>query len=352
MIRYITILVLLCLVEKVHSQGFIDNLFNENYDSIYYDKLDNKLTTKFFLSRKYSDFELTDQLIEKDMEYRSNPRFSVGLGATYKWLGLNLAIGMKNPDDSLYGSTSRFDLQTQLNLRKLTINFYTARYQGYYLYRSHELLKNWSAGDNYIRPDILSQTYGLSAYYIFNSSRYSNRATFLQNEWQQKSAGSLLAGATIFYNNISADSSLIPSMFISDTSFRNESFNKTGYFGMSGNLGYGFTLVLWRHWFFDLSILGGITSGFTKIENDVGSKKNAFKPGFTLLSRFGIGFNSNNFYAGLNTSVLRSNSPLPIEDTQLGFNVGVVRFLLAYRFSLNPNGNFLTNLLPEKINKL
>lgn len=339
-------------VNVVKAQDVVSYLFGENYDSLYYDKLDNKLTTKVFLARKYSDFELSDESTQQDLQYHSNPRYSIGIGATYKWLGLNAAIGIKNPEDSLYGRTRRFDLQTQINLRKFTVNFYTARYQGYYLYNSVEQLKNWDQTQAYIRPDIINQTYGVSGYYIFNSKRYSNRATFLQNEWQQKTAGSLLAGATMFYNNIKADSSLIPTLFVNDTAFANMQINKTGYFGMSGNLGYGLSLVLWNHWFFDLSILGGITTGFTKVENSNSEIQRAFKPGVTFLSRFGMGYNSKYFYAGLNTSVLRANSPLPYENIAMGFNVGVVRFLLAYRFGVNPKNNFLSKLVPNKSNQL
>lgn len=323
-----------------YAQDVFNTLFDEKHDSIYYSKLQDKLTARFFLSRKYSDFELVDNYTQQYLEYKSNSRFSLGIGTSYKWLSLNLGIGLENPNDSVYGKTRRIDLQTQINLRKLTLNFYTGKYKGYYLLQPYSKLQNWEQNKQYIRPDIANQTYGLSGYYVFKSERYSNRASFLQNEWQKQTAGSFIAGASMLYNRISADSSLVPHNFVVDTVFNSVNFNKTAYFAMGGNIGYAITFVLWQHWFLDLAVTGGFTTGSAKVF-DNGDKQKVLKLGFNVLSKMGIGFNSENFYAGLNTSVMRSSTPLPINESELEFNVGVVRFVFAYRFNYKPEHSII-----------
>ncbi|MDA3893817.1 MAG: DUF4421 family protein [Salinivirgaceae bacterium] len=332
-----------------YGQEIFKKLFDEKYDSLYYDKLEDKLTVKYFSDRKFYDFELTDNYIEKTIDYKSNPRYSLGAGGTYKWLGLNIAVGLPNKADSVLGNTQRIDLQTQINLRKLTINLYTGRYNGFYINNSQELLYNGNPHKFYVRPDIKSQSYGLSTYYVFNSSKYSNRATFLHNEWQKKSAGSFLAGGTMFYSRVAADSSLIPANIVYDTIFNSTNFDQTGYFAMGGNLGVAYTFVLWKHWFFDVTLLGGLSTGIASIYPENSDKRQDFKVGLTVLSKLGMGYNSENLYVGLNTSNLLAISPLPLENTNMGIRVGVIRFLIAYRFTVDKNNTSLPQWLPFKL---
>ena len=344
MIRFIIIFFLSFFAYQSFSQDFLKNFLNDDYDSTYYDELENLLTVKIFSARKFSDFELNDNLLDKTINYRSNPSSSVGLGVSYKWLNVNLGIGLKNPSDSIYGITNRIDLQAQINLRKLTLNFYSGRYRGFYLQNTNDILTNENNGEYYYREDIQNMTFGVSSYYVFNSSRYSNRATFLQNEWQKKSAGSFIAGGNLFYNSVQADSSIIPSNIIIDTIFNGVKFDRTGYFALGGNIGYATTLVLWEHWFFNFTILAGLSSGITTVYPENESRISAYRLGATILNSFGIGYNSKRFYAGLTYSNMVANSPLPIENTGMGFNVGKVNFLFAYRFKIKRKSN---NILPE-----
>lgn len=347
--QFFLIIVAFILSNSSFGQDGFKKIFNDQYDSTYYDKLDELLTAKVFLARKFSDFELNDHVHDKAINYKSNPSSSIGFGFSYKWLGVSLGIGLQNSNDSIFGQTNRIDLQTQINLRKLTINLYSGAYNGYYLQNSKELLSTGEVGEYYNRADIQNMTYGISGYYVFNSSRYSNRATFLQNEWQKKTGGSFLAGGNVFYNRIKGDSSLIPHHLIDENIFNGVKFNRTGYFALGGNIGYGGTLVLWNHWFFNLSMLVGLSSGITTIYPEGKKKESAFKIGATLLNSLGLGYNSNLFYAGLIYSNLQANSPLPLENTGVGFDVGQFKFMFAYRFKVPKHNNILPEWLPFEL---
>ncbi len=333
----------------VKSQTSLVTFFNENYDSAYYDKLDNLLTARIFTGRKFSEFSISDNILNKSLNYNSNPESSVGLGLSYKWLGLNLGLGLKNPSDSLYGKTKGFDLQTQIYLRKLTLNIYSSVYNGFYLQNSNEMVVHYGLDSYYQRSDIKNLTLGINSYYIFNSSRYSNRATFIQNEWQKKTAGSFLAGANIFYNQIQGDSSLIP-VQIRDTSFLGAyNYKSSGYFAIGGDFGYTLSLVYKKHWFFDFTILGGFTLGNSVIIEETKEKKAAIKTGLNLLNRVGVGYNNERIYFGINYTDMQANTPLPVEKMGYGFGIGNVKLILAYRFKLPEHKNIMPDWFPGSL---
>ncbi len=344
----ILIIVFVNIYGTLTAQNIIGHLFNENYDSVYYDKLNNFITVKTFLTGKFSGFTINDNIIDKSLIYNSNAKSAFGVGFSYKWLSVNLGIGLRNSAEDPHGTTKRFDLQTQIYLRKLTLNIYSSVYNGFYLKNSQDFL-NTESGEDYQRNDIKNITFGLSSYYVFNSSRYSNRATFIQNEWQKKTAGSLVAGGSVFYNQISGDSCLIPSYNNYPEFITGVYYSKSSYFGIGSNVGYTFTLVFLENWFFDFAILAGITVGNSTIYIDNSGKESSVGFGLNISNRFGMGYNSKRFYAGLNYTNTQANSALPIPKMGYGFNLGRIKLIIAYRFNLPDHKNILPDWMPFKL---
>jgi len=170
------------------SNAQIGNFFKTTNDSSYYYNLDHYLTVKLFVGEKNSNFKFNDYNIQKSLNYNSNPSPTVGFGMSYKWINFKLGIGVKNPGDTVNRDRGLIDIQTQLNFTKFSLSLYASNNTGYYLSNSHELLGTDYNEEPYSRQDIQNKTYGVSGYYVFNNARYSNRATFLQNHWQRKSA--------------------------------------------------------------------------------------------------------------------------------------------------------------------
>jgi len=327
----------------------ISTIFKTTNDTNYYYNLDHYLTLKLFIGEKNSDFKFNDYDLQKSLNYKSNPSPMIGFGGSYKWINIKLGIGVKNPGDTVNKDRGLIDIQTQLNFTKFTLSLYASNNTGYYLQNSTDLLKSEQKNEPYSRSDIQDKTYGVSGFYVFNNSRYSNRATFLQNHWQRKSAGSLLVGGNLLYNSIKADSSLVPSNIIYDSILNGTSFKRTDYFALGGNVGYAYTFVLWEHWFINYSILGGLSYGATAIYPDNESMQREFKLGATLLNGLGLGYNSQRFYAGLNYSLFQAFSPMPIDKTGLGFNLGKFQLLIAYRFAIKKHENILPHWFPLKL---
>jgi hypothetical protein len=181
---------------------------------------------------------------------------------------------------------------------------------------------------------------------VFNSKKYSNRAVFLQNEWQKKTAGSLVAGFSIFYDKIRADSSFVPSEIKNPDFFRGENWNGNSYFGLGVNVGYVFTWVVHKHFFINGGLSGGIASGRNTFYPVNESSLSKFKANATLISSAGMGYNSNHFYAGISYQSFISSLTTPIEKTGMTFSSGRTLFVIAYRFQLKEGARILPRWIP------
>ena len=346
---YILLLLLLLSSATINGQDFLQNIINSNYDSTYYEKLDDLLTTKVFTSSRLSEFKVNDNILNKSLDYDSKATTSLGVGIGYKWIGLSLAFNINNSSDINTGDTKWFNLQTQFYLRKFTIDLYSTINKGYYLENSSRMIDGISQNDNYNRGDITNSTYGVNGYYVFNSARYSNRATFSQNDWQKKTAGTFLAGGSLLYNKISADSSIVPTNVTYPTFLNSTHYSKSGYWGASGNIGYALTYVINKNWFFDANLLLGVTVGSSTIYPDNSDKISDIKTGLSLSNRFGIGYNSKLFYAAINYTNMQANPPLPINKMAYSYKMGTVQLVIAYRFKIPEHDNILPNWMPIEL---
>jgi len=345
----ILLVILLNLPNSTVGQDFLQHLFDENYDSTYYDKLGNLLTTKVFLSSKLSEFSINDNVIDKSLNYNSKATSSLGIGLGYKWIGFSVGFNVNNSSNINKEDAQWFNFQTQFYLRRLTITIYSNIYKGYYLDNYSHMIEGSESGASYKRDDIHNSTFGVSSYYIFNSSRYSNRATFNQNEWQKKTAGSFLAGGSILYNRVSADSSLIPSQILYPEFLNGIDYNKSGYFGVSVAVGYALSYVIEKNWFFDANFLVGLTMGNSTIYPENSNKIASVKAGLYLSNRFGIGYNSRLFYAAINYTNIQANVSLPISKMGYKNKMGVFQLVVAYRFNIPEHKNILPNCFPVEL---
>jgi len=100
-------------------------------------------------------------------------------------------------------------------------------------------------------------------------------AAMTQNEWQKKSAGSLLVGGLVFYGQIKGDSSMIPKQV--ESSFPKASgIDNVNVFGVGIGGGYAYTLVIAKHFFLTGSAIVNLNANFSAAE-DMNDKKNLNK---------------------------------------------------------------------------
>jgi hypothetical protein len=250
----------------------------------------------------------------------------MGVGATYKWATLNLAygFGFLNPDRGK-GKTKYLDLQFHSYGRRFIVDFFGQFYNGFFL--SSKSTNH--PGYEYLRPDLYVRYLGTSVQYILNHKKFSYRASFLQNEWQKKSAGTFIFGVEVYGGKVKADSTIIPSVVNSQAADRN--MRILSFFEFGPNAGYAYTLVVKKHFFITGSASLSLDYGENTISDRDGTKKTTGVSPNTFFRFFG-GYNSRKWAVSL-TYVTNSVS-LATEsiERQIMLNTGNFRLNYVYRF--------------------
>ncbi len=97
----------------------------------------------------------------------------------------------------------------------------------------------------YLRPDIKRDVIGISAFRVANANKFSYRAAITQNEWQTKSAGSLLYGGEIYYGQVKGDSAIVHNKV--SNNFEQAGLNKINFISVGPGIGYAYTLVIHKN---------------------------------------------------------------------------------------------------------
>ena len=220
----------------------------------------NLLTGRFYFSQKFTSFRFQNTKAHYTLNFKPNTNVNMGLGASYKWATLNVAygFGFLNPDEEK-GKTHYIDLQIHSYGRKFTLDVLGQFYRGFYLSPQGAASM---PGHYYIRPDLRVNIVGGSFQYVLNYRQFSLRASYLQTEWQKKSAGSVLVGIEAYTGRVRADSTLTPTLINRNAANLNET--KTTFFEFGPNLGYAYTLVMRDHFF---------VTGSASVSLDYGDRK-------------------------------------------------------------------------------
>lgn len=307
-------------------------------DSTYISDHSKELTVRLYGSRKFTGYILGEYGNRQRLKYRPNDNFNSGVGFTYKYVGINLGFRLPfiNDDNKKYGKTRFLDLQSYVYSRKITADLYAQFYNGYYIANRSVLQDRAAYGSLFPqRSDIKTKNVGLNMQYIFNHRRFSYRAAYLQNEYQKRSAGSLVAGGGLHYISINADSAIIPLNLIYPDFFKRADFNRSHIFCLALNVGYAYTLVVKQHYFLTGSLSVGTGVNYTSITNtrlDVTDKNLGTQ--LNGIFRLSTGYNSERYFAGVAYVNFVTRNTSPITDAWQEFQTGNFRLYFAKRFKL------------------
>jgi len=332
---------------------FLNNSCDTNYISSYTEDF----TGRTFSSISFAGLSFTDENLDKDLSYAIHSKFTVGLGFNYSVFGVNLGFSPFHTSlaNSKYGKTESFDFRMNLYGRSIIFDLYILTHTGFYLSNPTSILKDWVEGDDFpLRPDIQLFSAGLVAQYIFNHQKFSMRATYLQNEWQKKSAGSFLVGGEFFYSHFQGDSSFVPSQVDPPEFFNGYNFQNSLSINLGINGGYSHTFVIKKHVFLAIGASIGPQISYSVLK---GTEDDLSKEGITFGLNFnfrtGFGYNSRKVYVGLffiNENLMHQ---LTIDDASSMFSLGIFKLNFAYRFRLKKpikflNPNYWKFLHPNK----
>jgi hypothetical protein len=331
---------IVCTCSTLLVRGQIDMLnfiFDDTHDSTYVISYEKFFIGRVFLSQKFTRFDIVDRDAGSALNYRPNTSLNLGLGFTYGKFSVNVSKGFRflNPENGR-GETDWLDLQTRIYARRYIIDLYGQFYEGFYLKNSSDHTHGNSGEDlYYLREDIRLRQLGVSFMYIFNSERFSYRASFTQNEWQQKSAGSLLLGLETYGGFNKGDSTMIPYNVEPTNFFNRNAIREVSYFEIGPSAGYAYTYVLRRNWFATAHISANLSLGWISETTNFSERQSmGLYPNF--LYRFVVGYNSPKWFAGasLINNSLQFRSALG--NFRYRTETGNLRFSVAMRFVPSP----------------
>ncbi len=175
-IRIIPILFVLILCSQSGFGQIFDESTKIKYDTNYIKVYKDELTSRVFLSRKQNGISISERLVKPGLKYKTNDNLLLGLGYTYSFLNINLAMKMPfiNTDDDVYGESKYLDLSIQTNFRSFMIDLYLQWNRGYYLSNPDDFQPVHIQGTPLpIRANMRTTLVGASVQYLFNSKRYS-----------------------------------------------------------------------------------------------------------------------------------------------------------------------------------
>jgi hypothetical protein len=224
------------------------------HDSAYYKTYPASLTARVYTSKKYAMIGFPSASGQTDLKYLTHTKYDVGIGATYNNLTLNVAygVGYLDNNNSNVSNTKGLDFQLHLFPYKWAADAVFTSYKGAYATDSNNT-------DN--RHDINLDFIGLSLYRVPNADKFSYRAAMVQNEWQKKSAGSLLYGANIYYGKLKSDSALV--LTKDDNLSPQAGINNIHFISAGPGIGYAYTLVAAQHFFLTGSLVGNLDVTYT-----------------------------------------------------------------------------------------
>lgn len=258
-------------------------------------------------------------------DYKPNNSKGLGLGLSYRYLTLNVSFRLLGTDKEK-GKTNSLSLQTSLYKEQWVYDFVYQHFKGMYL--SPKDVYN-SSGNYYLRPDIRSTLVGGDFWRIMNSDRFSYRAVMTQNEWQMKSAGTLLLGGELYYGDSKGDSGLVPQVLAPN--YPQEGIDKIRFFRVGAGIGYAYTYVFKKHFFVSGGLTGIVDYATTREFQDKDYKGvNAVSPNISY--RLSIGYNSRLY--NINASMF--NNSVPAHSALSGKNYNLFdqqfRITIARRF--------------------
>ena len=307
-----------------------------NYIQVYKDEL----TTRLFFSQKQSGYTLSEKYFNPRLAYKTNPNLLIGIGYTYSFLTLNLAVKLPliNGDDDTYGETKTIDLQTHSIFRKFIVDFYLQWNRGFYVSNPEDLLDDWDSGQPYpLRGDLRTNIVGLNMQYLFNSEKYSYKASFVQNEFQKRSAGSPIVGVEGHWMLGMADSLLIPGEFMSTNILNDYSdFNQMDMLNMGINGGYAYTFVVKQRIYLSASFTVGVAAGKTWFHNTATSETQftGISLGLNNTSRISLGFNRKNFYIGASYIRFSMSNLADLDNGWVAYSTDNIRLNIVRRIRL------------------
>lgn len=240
------------------------------------------------------------------LRFEPNTRTNLIASFDYKWLSLSLGlVSFNTSGGSRKGDSNQFSLRASFNGKNIWNTNFLQYYSGFYLSNPRAFDPEFDLTKDVFpsRSDVSTTTFFSNIYYCFKPERFSYRAALWQIDRQERSAGSFLAGASLRFYGMQADSGVTlipdealpyfdPSQYVIAQRVSNFNFN----------VGYVHTFVYDKCWFLTLYFVPGIS-----IQNSLFQAQGqqiVRNPGQILgMSEFRVvlGYNGEKWFSGISS---------------------------------------------------
>lgn len=328
-----------CLPSKTAHSQTVDSLvtmveniseyfLNRHQDSTFIGNYSDELALKLQALGKFNNFNVQDRNVKSNIRYVPVRDLRLGIGVAYKYFAFDINVGLGLESNSTIQDYRSFDFRARIFSSKQYFNTFLQYYQGYRIANidDQEFQKS---DEEAIRNDIRTIHLGLQYFYVMNYTEFSLKAPFVFNEWQKKSAGSILFGANFNLFVLDGDSSMVPSTL---QPYYGESLHLHDLSNLSIGIsaGYMYTYVLKKNFFVTLSLMPGLilNNGDFSVDNREPLSRHL---NGRIQSLNSIGYNSRRFFAGIN--VEGDGYWIRVADKQrIEVSQGSASVFVGYRF--------------------
>jgi hypothetical protein len=304
--------------------------FGKEIDTAYIADYKQLLTIRYFLLAQNTRFTLFADL-PATLAYKPNQAGRIGLAAFYDWFGLGLSVGNKlfRRDPDIYGSSTSWDFRVNAYGKFLALETYFQYYHGFYL-----KFRNEQLDDIFPIPHMKLYSFGLECTYVYNFSRFSIRAPFIQNERQKKSAGSLIVKPSFRYYDLEGDTGIIPREILEIYHVHESNLRRGHFFTFGLAPGYIYTLVFLKNFYVTLGGLLEVCWGNYDYETGT-IRETATGFSFPASFRAAIGYNSDTWFIGA-SYISAPFYVMPGEwiQTDFHYKLNQYRFWVGTRFAV------------------
>lgn len=298
------------------------------HDPNYYEMYPNKLTGRIYTAKKFEDINVPSGGSATDLKYVANHKMNFGIGVTWRNYSINAFYGFNNSSANR-GKTKGLDLQLHLFPHKWVIDVLAVMPKGMYIKPKGTAAANSSS--YYSDEETKERIYGVAAYRVPNKEKFSYRAALVQNEWQKKSAGSVLYGLEAYYViGPENDSTFIPKPI--QNGYAEKGYLEMRYLSIGPGIGYAYTAVMDQHFFIMGSLIANLKLNSATEETPDVVKKTSIAP--SSIYKAAIGYNSNNWSFVVSTAGNLLWGKGPASAQTYFYKAGQIKVSLAKKFDV------------------
>ena len=294
-------------------------------DSLLIDRDLRNWSVRLYGSVKAQGFKLSND--NAALTYIPNNLFGIGVGIATRKLILDITFNIKDKNTE---DTDRFDFRGGLIFNQNLIDFYFQIYDGFNI-------ENSINSTTVFREDIKSIAGGIDYLYLFNAGEYSrsNLRSGLKN--QKQSIFSFGIGGFLIYNQISADSSIIPMEFEPYFNEQARVTNTTNY-GMGVIGGLVGILKLPSNFYIGIGAKAGIGLTIKNVETETLSYNPSNPMLYKLTGSALFGYIWNRFYSNITIGASTNMSSIDFGNNG-AFTLVRGKLALGYRIKGNKKSN-------------